>query len=93
MNKVLLMGQANVGKSVFFNRLAGANVTVSNYPGTSVDFDKGRMLLEGKHVDLIDVPGTFSLQPKAAMPITATSMLPDVDLLFITTNLLPFRLD
>ncbi|MCK4458734.1 MAG: 50S ribosome-binding GTPase, partial [Methanosarcinales archaeon] len=32
--KILLMGHPNVGKSVFFNRLTGANVTESNYPGT-----------------------------------------------------------
>ena len=75
MNKVLLMGQANVGKSVFFNHLAGANVTVSNYPGTSVDFDKGRMLFQGKYVDLIDVPGTFSLQPKDRAEEVAVKML------------------
>ena len=66
MNKVLLMGQANVGKSVFFNRLTGAKVAESNYPGTTVDFTKGRMLFQDKYVDLIDVPGTFSLQPKDA---------------------------
>ncbi len=64
MNKVLLMGQANVGKSVLFNRLAGARTTESNYPGTTVDFAKGRMRIEGKDVEIIDVPGTFSLEPK-----------------------------
>jgi len=58
------MGQANVGKSVFFNRLAGAMVAESNYPGTTVDYAKGRMLLEGRYVELIDVPGTFSCSPR-----------------------------
>lgn len=74
MNKVLLMGQANVGKSVFFNRLAGANVAESNYPGTTVDYAKGRMLLGGKYVELIDVPGTFSLQPKDRAEEVAVKM-------------------
>ncbi|MFP3975119.1 MAG: FeoA domain-containing protein, partial [Dehalococcoidia bacterium] len=36
--KVFLLGQPNVGKSVVFNHLAGAGTTVSNYPGTTVDF-------------------------------------------------------
>ena len=75
MNKVLLMGQANVGKSVFFNRLTGASVAESNYPGTTVDFTKGRMLFQGKYVDLIDVPGTFSLQPKDKAEEVAVRML------------------
>lgn len=35
--KILLVGNPNVGKSVIFNRLAGLNVVVSNYPGTTVD--------------------------------------------------------
>jgi len=75
MNKVLLMGQANVGKSVLFNRLAGAGATVSNYSGTTVDFDKGHMMLEGKRVEVIDVPGAFSLEPKDRAEEVAVKML------------------
>ena len=75
MKKVLLMGQANVGKSVIFNRLAGARVTESNYPGTTVDFAKGRMRLNGEDVELIDVPGTFSLEPKDRAEEVAVKML------------------
>jgi len=75
MNKVLLMGQANVGKSVFFNRLAGAKVAESNYPGTTVDYEKGQMLIEGKYVEIIDVPGTFSLEPKDRAEEVAIKML------------------
>lgn len=69
------MGQANVGKSVFFNRLTGAKVAESNYPGTTVDFTKGHMLFQDKYVDLIDVPGTFSLQPKDRAEEVAVKML------------------
>lgn len=75
MNKVLLMGQANVGKSVLFNRLAGAGATVSNYPGTTVDFDKGHMMVEGKRIEVIDVPGAFSLEPKDRAEEVAVRML------------------
>ena len=75
MNKVLLMGQANVGKSVLFNHLAGAAATVSNYPGTTVDFDKGHMMLEGKRVEIIDVPGAFSLEPKDRAEEVSVKML------------------
>ncbi len=69
------MGQANVGKSSFFNRLTGANVAESNYPGTTVDFAKGHMLFQGEYIDLIDVPGTFSLQPKDKAEEVAVKML------------------
>jgi len=75
MKKVLLMGQANVGKSVLFNRLAGAHVTESNYAGTTVDFAKGRMRLDHEDVEIIDVPGTFSLEPKDRAEEVAASML------------------
>jgi small GTP-binding protein domain len=75
MRKVLLMGQANVGKSVLFNRLAGAHVTESNYPGTTVDFAKGRMRLDHEDVEIIDVPGTFSLEPKDRAEEVAANML------------------
>jgi ferrous iron transport protein B len=61
MRKIVLMGNPNVGKSVVFSRLTGANVISSNYPGTTVDFSKGSMRLDGKKVEIIDAPGTYSL--------------------------------
>ncbi len=73
--KILLMGHPNVGKSVFFNRLTGAKVFESNYPGTTVDFMKGWMRLEGEEVELIDVPGTFSLDPKDKAEEVSVKML------------------
>jgi ferrous iron transport protein B len=73
--KVLLMGHPNVGKSVFFNRLTGSNVIESNYPGTTVDYTKGYMLLENRDVEVIDVPGTFSLEPKDRAEDVAVKML------------------
>jgi len=73
--KVLLMGHPNVGKSVVFNRLTGAKVTESNYPGTTVDYTKGWMRLGEKSVEIIDVPGTFSLDPKDKAEEIAVKML------------------
>ena len=75
MKKILLMGQANVGKSALFNRLAGAGVFESNYPGTTVDFFKGRMRVDGEWAELIDVPGTFSLEPKDKAEKVSVEML------------------
>ena len=77
MSKILLMGQPNVGKSVLFNRLAGARAIESNYPGTTVDYTKGHLMLDGKSVEIIDVPGTFSLDPKDRAEEVAVKMLED----------------
>jgi len=73
--KVLLMGHPNVGKSAFFNRLTGARATESNYPGTTVDYTKGWMRIEGKNIEVIDVPGTFSLEAKDKAEEVAIKML------------------
>lgn len=73
--KVLLMGHPNVGKSVVFNRLTGARVIESNYPGTTVDYTKGWMRLGGKSIEIIDVPGAFSLEPKDKAEEVAVKML------------------
>ncbi|HIH61279.1 MAG TPA: ferrous iron transporter B [Methanobacteriales archaeon] len=61
--KILLMGNPNVGKSVVFSRLTGANVVASNYPGTTVGYTRGTLKLKGKKIEVIDVPGTYSLTP------------------------------
>jgi len=75
--RVLLMGHPNVGKSVFFNRLTGANIVESNYPGTTVDYTKGYMHQFGEDIEIIDVPGTFSLNPKDKAEEVAVKMLHD----------------
>ena len=54
IKKIVLMGNPNVGKSVVFSRLTGANVISSNYPGTTIDFSKGKMKLDGESVNIID---------------------------------------
>ncbi len=61
--RVALVGNPNVGKSVLFNALTGAYVTVSNYPGTSVEVTKGAAVLGGKSFEIIDTPGMYSLLP------------------------------
>lgn len=75
MRKILLMGNPNVGKSVIFSRLTGVRVIASNYPGTTVEFTKGYMRIEGEKVEVIDVPGTYTLEPTSKAEEVAVEML------------------
>ncbi|NMC60371.1 MAG: ferrous iron transport protein B [Candidatus Methanofastidiosa archaeon] len=61
--KIALVGSPNVGKSVIFSHLTGKYVTVSNYPGTTVELSRGKGLLGIKKIDVIDTPGCNSLIP------------------------------
>jgi ferrous iron transport protein B len=49
--KILLMGNPNVGKSALFNRLTGADVIISNYPGTTVEFTRGTLKLGSERIE------------------------------------------
>lgn len=60
--RVLLFGNPNVGKSVVFSRLTGLGTVSSNYAGTTVEFSRGPLWAEGKRMELIDVPGAYTLE-------------------------------
>lgn len=80
MKHVLLMGNPNVGKSVVFSRLTGANVIASNYPGTTIEFTAGMLQVKETEYEIIDVPGTYSLQPTNKAEEVATEMLQKGDI-------------
>ncbi|MCG2712269.1 MAG: ferrous iron transporter B [Candidatus Omnitrophica bacterium] len=80
VKKIALIGNPNVGKSVLFSRLTGVRVLVSNYPGTTVEFLKGKITFEGDEVEIVDLPGTYSLEPSAPAEEVAVKMLTDVDM-------------
>ncbi len=63
LNKVLLIGNPNVGKSALFGLLTGKYVTVSNYPGTTVEVTYGNAVLNKVRTTVIDTPGVNSLVP------------------------------
>ena len=63
---VALVGNPNAGKSALFNALTGARQKVGNYPGVTVERHSGRLTLDdGGPVELIDLPGTYSLTPSS----------------------------
>jgi len=71
----LLMGNPNVGKSVVFSRLTGVRVIASNYPGTTVSYTRGFMKLGEERAEVIDVPGTYTLEPTSEAEKIALRML------------------
>jgi len=60
--KIILTGNPNVGKSVVFSYLTGYTAISSNYPGTTVDILAGKAKIAGSDCDIIDVPGTYSIE-------------------------------
>jgi ferrous iron transport protein B len=86
MTKILLMGNPNVGKSVIFSRLTGVRVVVSNYPGTTVSYARGHMKLRGEVAEVIDVPGTYTLEPTTEAEEIALQMLNTGDIVVNVVN-------
>ncbi|HLN58186.1 MAG TPA: FeoB small GTPase domain-containing protein, partial [Thermoanaerobaculia bacterium] len=62
---VVLVGNPNVGKSALFGALTGTYVTVSNYPGTTVEVSTGHAALWGRRVAIVDTPGAGSFVPSS----------------------------
>jgi ferrous iron transport protein B len=81
LTRILLVGNPNVGKSVIFSKLTGVNVCVSNYPGTTVEFSKGRQRICSDDIEVMDVPGVYSLDPTSRAEEVAAEMLKDGDLI------------
>jgi ferrous iron transport protein B len=61
-----LVGNPNAGKSALFNALTGARQKIANYPGVTVERKSGRLMLpSGEPIELIDLPGSYSLNPSS----------------------------
>ena len=64
MRSIALVGNPNCGKTALFNRLTGARQKVANYAGVTVERKLGQTrLADGRMLQVIDLPGTYSLQP------------------------------
>lgn len=77
--RLLLVGNPNVGKSVIFGYLTKKYVTVSNYPGTTVEVSRGKMRYGGQDWEVIDTPGVNSLAPQSDDERVTRDMLLESD--------------
>jgi ferrous iron transport protein B len=74
-SRIALAGNPNTGKTTLFNRLTGLRARTANYPGITVDLRKGSMSLASGPVDVIDLPGTYSLQATSPEEKVAQAIL------------------
>lgn len=60
---IVFIGQPNCGKSTLFNAIAGFKAQTSNFPGTTVQHTHSKVNVAGQVLNIIDLPGTYSLNP------------------------------
>lgn len=72
---ILLMGNPNVGKSVFFTWMTGVDAISSNYPGTTVSYLEGKLTINNETYTLVDVPGVYALEASSEAEAVALKIL------------------
>jgi ferrous iron transport protein B len=72
---IIFLGQPNSGKSALFNAVAGLKADTSNFPGTTVKHTHSEVNVGGKVFNIIDLPGTYSLNPSDETEKVALSHL------------------
>lgn len=72
---VALVGNPNAGKSTLFNALSGLRQRIGNYPGVTVEMKKGTFSAGEVTIDLIDLPGTYSLAARSPDEMVAVDLL------------------
>ena len=74
---VALIGNPNVGKSTLFNRLTGLRQHTGNWPGKTVEQARGRCVTRGRVLQLVDLPGTYSLISRSREETVTAAWLRD----------------
>lgn len=72
---IAIIGNPNTGKSTLFNHLSGGHAHIGNFPGVTVEKKVGSVTWEGRQLDLVDLPGTYSLAPRSIDEMLAVDVL------------------
>ena len=72
--RIALAGNPNCGKTTMFNALTGSNQSVGNWPGVTVEKKTG-LLKSNKNIQIIDLPGIYSLSPYSLDELAARDFL------------------
>ena len=75
--KIALAGNPNCGKSTVFNALTGARQHVGNWPGKTVEKKEGAFRLDGREINVVDLPGTYSLSAYSPEEVIARNFIVD----------------
>jgi ferrous iron transport protein B len=70
--RFILAGQPNSGKSTIFNSVAGYRSATANFPGSSTTFTLSKALIHGREVEVIDLPGIYSLTSLGRLRATSS---------------------
>lgn len=73
--RVALIGLPNCGKSTLFNQVAGYKAETGNFSGTTVTFTESRVRVQGQVIDLVDLPGTYTLESGSPAEMEAVKYL------------------
>jgi ferrous iron transport protein B len=79
MKRIAVAGNPNSGKTSLFNALTGLNQHVGNYPGITVEKKTGKFKIDQQTYSIVDIPGTYSIQPKSEDERVAIRVVSDKD--------------
>jgi ferrous iron transport protein B len=74
---IALSGNPNSGKSTVFNAITGARQHIANYPGVTVEKKSGKVVYKGQEIEVVDLPGTYSLTAYSLEELVARNFLVD----------------
>ena len=77
MKSIALVGNPNSGKSTLFNALTGSRQFIGNWPGVTVEKKQGKSTFSGQDVQIVDLPGIYSLSPYSNEEIVSRDFILD----------------
>ena len=78
---ILLVGNPNVGKSAVFSRMTGVQLVTANYPGTTVEYNRGYVNMDNFQSVILDSPGVYSLKPTSKAEEVTAGLIEKSDLI------------